>query len=334
MAEPTKRPLGLWSDDVDDRGRDQIRELPPELTNLPWIDPHQHVQTLSYEDRERLDWSGCNAVIMIATNYHWSPYRPVDPDDVRFLWDLALRWTDHINNGHFFDTYTAIGIHTLARVDDYDDVLDVLPDYCDHESVVAIGESGIEPVQYSTAWELDDQRRVVRRQMEVAEDQSLPFILHTPAQKTTSRDVPKLGWREYTGVFTEPRFEHGEETKLKATEMDVELKDEAGLADERLVVDHADSSIVPYVMENTDCYLGFTVGYPERLRKTNSEDIAGAIETYGPDRILIDSDLAGSVPTDPFSVKRTILELYNLGIDEEDIRTVVYDNPKRVFGLG
>lgn len=333
MSAPHKRQLGLWTDDVSSSEKKNLRDLPPEITNIPWIDPHQHTQTLSYQDRQRLDWSGCHAAIMIATNYHWSPYRPVEPDDVRFLWDLALRWTDHVNHGHFFDTYTAIGIHTLAKVDDCEELLGVLPEYCQLDEVVAIGETGIEPVQYSSPWPLEEQRDVVREQMRIAEQNDLPVILHTPTQKKTSRDVPKLGWREYSGVLTEPRFDYAGETKLKATEMDIELKDEAGLADRRLVVDHADQSLVPFVMENTDCYLSFTVGYPEDLRPTDAEDIASAIKEYGPERIMLDSDLAGSVPTDPFAFKDTILELYNVGIDQEELEQIVYQNPKEAFNL-
>ncbi len=46
---------------------------------------------------------------------------------------------------------------------------------------------------------------------------------------------------------------------------------------------------------------------------------------------MIDTDCAGVIKTDPFAIKRSIFELYRRGIDIDDIRKVVYENPKAVF---
>ncbi|WP_336344075.1 hypothetical protein [Halalkalicoccus ordinarius] len=51
---------------------------------------------------------------------------------------------------------------------------------------------------------------------------------------------------------------------------------------------------------------------------------------YGPDRILLETDSAGVLRSDVFAVKRTILEVYRMGIDVDAIRQVVFENPRRL----
>ena len=323
---PSLRPLGIESDNLGS----QTGSKSSDITQIPWIDSHQHTQTLSLNDQEKFSLGGAQAIVMIAANYHWSPYRPVEPEDVRFLWDLAIKWTDYLNVKHPFETYVAIGIHTVAQVADCDALLDVLPAYCALDEVVAIGETGIEPVQYASRWPVEDQKPVVRRQMNIANEAEVPMILHTPTKKDTVGASSEQGWGGLGLSRPDPTFAY-EEPKLEATEMDIELLDESNLADEQLIVDHAAPSIIEYVMESTDCYLVFSVSSP--LKGVTASDIATAIDTYGPGRILINSDMMGYRKCDLFCIPRLITELYRLGIDKDDIVDVVYRNPKRVLSL-
>ncbi|HET7323814.1 MAG TPA: amidohydrolase family protein, partial [Halococcus sp.] len=214
---------------------------------------------------------------------------------------------------------------------------ETMPKYCSLEEVAAVGEIGIVPAQHAARWSLDDQKTVMRRQMEIAADHGLPAVTHTPPNLEALEDVD-LPFRDRGTI---PGYEldmslqqdavlDAENVKQAATELDIELKDEAGLADDRLVLSHADRRIVPYVMENTDCYLSFTVSYPWLLGVT-PRDVAAVIEEYGPDRVLVETDSAGILRTDVFSFKRTIFELYRLGIASETIRQVVYENPQRIL---
>lgn len=323
---PTPRPLGISSDSLGDGTRSKS----PEVTRIPWIDAHQHTQTLSWNDQEKFALGGAQAVVMIAANYHWSPYRPVEPQDVRFLWDLAIKWTDYLNVKHLFETSVAIGIHTVARVSDPKSLLEVLPAYCELDEVVAIGETGIEPVQYASRWPVEEQRPIVREQMDIASETGVPMILHTPTKKDTAGASSQQGWGGLGLSEPDPTFDY-ESPKLEATEMNVELLDESSLSDDRLIIDHADPSIVEYVMENTGCYLGFSISSP--LKGVTVEDIATAIQTYGSDRIIVDSDMMGYRECDLFCIPRAIQELYRLGITEDDIIDVVYRNPNEVLSL-
>jgi hypothetical protein len=323
---PSPRPLGISSDSLGDGTGSKS----PEVTRVPWIDAHQHTQTLSWNDQEKFALGGAQAVVMIAANYHWSPYRPVEPADVRFLWDLAIKWTDYLNVKHLFETHVAIGVHTVARVSDPESLLAVLPSYCELDEVVAIGETGIEPVQYASRWPVEEQKPVVREQMNVASEAGVPLILHTPTKKSTAGASSERGWGGLGLSEPDPAFDY-ESPKLEATEMDVELLDESDLSDERLIVDHGDPSIVEFVMESTDCYLGFSVS--SSLKGVTVEDIAETIDTYGSDRVIIDSDMMGYRECDLFCIPRAIQELHRLGIDTEDISNAVYHNPREVLSL-
>jgi predicted metal-dependent TIM-barrel fold hydrolase len=305
--------------------------VPPAGAQIPWIDSHHHTQTLSWNDRERIDLSGGVGVVMIAATYHWSPYRPVRPEDVRFLWDDALKRSHDFNRSHFFNTYLSIGVHTLARVDDVESVLEVMPEYCELDEVVAIGETGIEPVQATSKWDIPEQRNVIERQMEIAKAQDLPVIIHTPTAKKGSKSTMTKSKVE-EGHNPTDRQLPAESAKLDATKMDVEIADDAGLPHEQVVIDHADETNVEYVMEETKCYLSFSIGV-EWLRGVGPETVAAAIEEYGPERIMIDSDRNGCLYADDYGMKRAILDLLRQGVSPADVRRIAYENPKEVFGL-
>jgi predicted metal-dependent TIM-barrel fold hydrolase len=329
---PTERPIDAASIDQADRDT-----LPSELANIPWIDIHNHAHTLSWNEREEFTLSGCQGMVMMAAAYYWTPYQPTAPQDVRYLWDDALNRLGQIRESHVFDARLGIGIHAGKRVEDYDSLLDVMPEYCSLEEVAAVGEIGIVPAQHAARWNLDDQETVMRRQMEIAADHDLPAVVHTPPnlENAENVDIPFRDRSPIPGYELDMSLQQGsvldtEDVKQAATELDIELKDEAGLADDHLVLSHADQRIVPYVMENTDCYLSFTVSYPWLLGVT-PRDVATTIERYGPDRVLVETDSAGILQTDVFSFKRTIFELYRLGIDVETIRQVVYENPQQIL---
>ena len=309
-------------------------ELPAELLNLPWIDVHNHAHTLSWDDRERYALAGCRSMVMVASGYHWTPYKPVRAEDVRFLWDDAINRRAAIERNHFFEAKLGLGIHTGVRIEDPDALLDAMGDYLELDEVVAVVETGVTPAQHVSAWDLDEQRAVVQAQMELADAHDLPILLHTPNQSSDGGRSyrPELGIPGYekNTSLGQPPVIDAENAALEAVEIDVEAADDAGLADEQVVASHADPNNVPYLMEHTDCYVSFTIGH-SWLVGVSAADVADAIDEYGPDRIMIDTDCANVLRTDPFALKRAIFELYRYGIDVDAIRQVVLENPRAVF---
>lgn len=326
-SSPTNRP----TDEAYLESSDH--EPAPELLNQPWFDVHNHAQTLSWSERERYPLAGCEGMIMVAAGYHWTPYRPVKAEDVQYLWDDAINRRRAIEENHLLATKLGLGIHTGVRIEDPESLLDAMADYCDHDHVVAIGETGVTPTQHACKWDLEGQLDVVRGQFALADIYDLPAILHTPsggsAADPSDRTALTRGYEKLAQLDTEPVFE-ADNVGVTSLERNLETAVGAGLDESRIVASHASSSTLPYLMEESDCYASFTIGHPWLLGVTN-EDIIEAIRTYGPDRLMLDTDCANVLRTDPLAIKRTIIDLYHHGIEPDAIRTVVADNPRLVF---
>lgn len=325
---PSARPIDPEFVD-DDRP-----EFPPELTNVPWVDVHNHAHTLSWNDRERFALAGCHAMVMMAAGYYWTPYRPVEPSDVRYLWDDALNRLDQIERSHIFDAKLGIGVHTGVRVEGWEELVDLMDDYCALDEVAIVGETGITSTQHVERWDLDGQRDVVRRQLEVASAHDLPAVLHTPSDPG-GVDIPFRARGTVPGYELDLDLQQSpvldaDDVKRAAVEIDVELADEAGLDQDRVVLSHASREVAPFVMEHTDCHLSFTVSYPW-LHDVTPRDVAAVIEEYGPERVLLETDSAGVLRNDIFALKRTLFELYRLGLDLDTIRTVAFENPMELL---
>lgn len=322
---PWARPIGLPPAEREPR-------IAAAEADIPWIDTHQHTQTLTWNEREAFDLTGGRAVVMIAASYYWSPYRPVGAEDVRFLWDDALRRAETFNRNHFFDTYVAIGLHTWARVEDTDDLLEVLPDYAEHEGVVAIGETGIESTQHTSAWDLEGQREVLREQFHVARETDLPVIVHTPGSSKGGLPAWHADrYEEEDGSFTEPLLDP-ETAKADAIDITIELVDEVGLPHEQVVIDHGSPGVASKVLEGTGCHLAFSVAAPW-LRGLDVGDVAEVVRAHGPERVLLDTDLAGSMQHDPYAMRRMLLDLLRSGLDPDDVRQLSYENARELFDI-
>lgn len=328
MDTPTRRPTdeAYLTTEFPKEARD--------LLNLPWIDVHNHAHTLSWEDRERYALAGCERMIMVASGYHWTPYKPVRSHDIRFLWDDAINRRQAIERNHFYEAKLSLGVHTGVPIEDPDQLFEAMYEYCSLDSVVAIGETGVTPTQHALEWPLADQRAAVQAQLELAATFDLPVILHTPNRSRDRRrsyrpGIGMTGYEKHRELNQEPVID-GENPELEAVRIDVETMADAGFDESRAVVSHTDPNNVEYLLEETDCYASFTIGH-SWLTGVTAEDVAIAIDTYGPERIMVDTDCANVVRTDPFAIKRVIFELYRLGIDVDDIKTVVHDNPRLVF---
>lgn len=327
---PTERPTDASYRD------DQAPELPHELLNLPWIDVHNHAHTLSWADRERYALSGCRSMVMVASGYHWTPYKPVRASDVRFLWDDAINRRGAIERDHFFEANLGLGIHTGVRIENPDELVDAMDAYCALDEVVAVGETGVTPSQHVAAWDLAGQRAVVEAQMRLAADHDLPVILHTPNTTTERRREYQRppgtpGYEKTAGLGQKPVID-AEDPELEAVKIDVAAANEVGLEEERVVASHADRNNTAWLMAETDCYLSYTIGHSWLIGVT-AADVANAIDEYGPERIMVDTDCANVLRTDPYALKRAIFELYRYGIGPDAIRQVVLENPREVFDL-
>nr|WP_198664593.1 TatD family hydrolase [Halorubrum sp. 48-1-W] len=168
-------------------------------------------------------------------------------------------------------------------------VLERLPAYLDRENVVGVGEIG-----YDQQTEAED--RAFRRQLRMAEERELPVIVHTP-----------------------------HENKPSGTERIVDVIEEEGVTQERIVIDHNTAETIETSLQ-TDCWIGFTL-YPGKIEADAAIDL---LEEYGTDRMLFNS-AADWDPSDPLAVPKARDEMLDRGWSRDEVRKVVLENPHEFF---
>lgn len=169
-------------------------------------------------------------------------------------------------------------------------VLELLPRYLEKDGVVAIGEIGFDD-------QTDAEEKYFAAQIDLAMTFDLPVLIHTP-----HRD------------------------KKRGTERSLALVREAGIPEERVLIDHNTEETLPLVL-NTGCWAGHSI-YPQS--KMDEPRMVALVKRYGGERILINSAADWGV-SDPLKVPKTAQAMKEAGIDGGTIRTIVWENPLAFF---
>ncbi|HIM70829.1 MAG TPA: hypothetical protein EYM44_09535 [Gammaproteobacteria bacterium] len=292
---------------------------------IPYIDSHCHTHGFPYDAWETIGSTGVAAVVISAGNPH--VHREIhdevpDFNDVRRYWEEPIRFSKSAENMHFFKVFVGVGISFMTRVDQWEQALDLIPELLKKSNVVAIGETGIDPVQYfGMRWPIEEQKIVFEEQVRLAKKLDVPFILHTPTPKKSRDFLHELAVSEIPN----------EEYKRYFLDLDMEIINKVGLDHKRLVIDHVDETILEYVLEETDAYIGIGVG--QTMRHTNPQYFADVVERHGPDRLMVNSDHVAYVGNDLLAIPKTIRELRRRGVKDLNIRKAVFSNANEFYGL-
>ena len=292
---------------------------------IPYIDSHCHTHGFPYDAWETIGSTGVAAVVISAGNPH--VHREIhdevpDFNDVRRYWEEPIRFSKSAENMHFFKVFVGVGISFMTRVDQWEQALDLIPELLKKSNVVAIGETGIAPVQYfGMRWPIEEQKIVFEEQVRLAKKLDVPFILHTPTPKKNRDFLHELAVSEIPN----------EEYKRYFLDFDMEIINKVGLDHKRLVIDHVDETILEYVLEETDAYIGIGVG--QTMRHTNPQYFADVVERHGPDRLMVNSDHVAYVSNDLLAIPKTIRELRRRGVKDLNIRKAVFSNANEFYGL-
>ena len=292
---------------------------------IPYIDSHCHTHGFPYDAWETIGSTGVAAVVISAGNPH--VHREIhdevpDLNDVRRYWEEPIRFSKSAENMHFFKVFVGVGISFMTRVDQWEQALDLIPELLKKSNVVAIGETGIDPVQYfGMRWPIEEQKIVFEEQVRLAKKLDVPFILHTPTPKKSRDFLHELAVSEIPN----------EEYKRYFLDLDMEIINKVGLDHKRLVIDHVDETILEYVLEETDAYIGIGVG--QTMRHTNPQYFADVVERHGPDRLMVNSDHVAYVGNDLLAIPKTIRELRRRGVKDLNIRKAVFSNANQFYGL-
>jgi predicted metal-dependent TIM-barrel fold hydrolase len=171
-------------------------------------------------------------------------------------------------------------------------VIDALPRFLVKEGVVAMGELG-----YDEQTPLED--KALRKQIELAKEFALPIMIHTP-----HRDK-RAGTLRTMDVLKEHQFDPA-----------------------RCVVDHNNEETIRDVLDR-GYWCAFSI-YPQT--KMGSERMAALVESFGPERLIVDSACDWGV-SDPLAVAKTAQLMAQRGVSTEVIHQVVYANVLAVYGL-
>jgi predicted metal-dependent TIM-barrel fold hydrolase len=147
----------------------------------------------------------------------------------------------------------------------------------------------------------DDQtaaeEKYYRQQLELAKEASLPVQIHTP---------------------------HRDKKRGTTRSMDIAL--EHGLDPYAVVVDHNNEETVREVLDR-GFWAAFTI-YP--FTKMGNERMVAIVKQYGPERIMINSAADWGI-SDPLAVPKTAALMKEMGISDEVIKLVTYQNAITAF---
>jgi len=157
--------------------------------------------------------------------------------------------------------------------------------------VVAMGELGYDEQTHA-------EDKALRAQIELAKEFDLPILIHTP-----HRDK-RAGTLRTMDVLAEHDFDPT-----------------------RCVIDHNNEETIREVRER-GYWCGFSI-YPQT--KMGSERMAVLVESYGPERFIVNSACDWGV-SDPLAVAKTARLMAQRGIGADAIRQVVYANALAAYG--
>jgi predicted metal-dependent TIM-barrel fold hydrolase len=130
-----------------------------------------------------------------------------------------------------------------------EEVMKLLPRYCEKDGVVAVGEIGFDDVSAA-------EERFFAEQLEIARQAGLPVLIHTP-----HRD------------------------KKRGTERSLALVREIGVAEEMVVIDHLNEVTLPLILDS-GCWRGHSI-YPHT--KMSEDRMVALLKQYGLERMIVNS---------------------------------------------
>ncbi len=181
------------------------------------IDSHTHIQLASYQDLENMAMAGIDKVVTCTVGSGASSYQTY-MDEISNLLNVYRR--NAKENG--IDLYIAVGIHPANIPQDWKKGLSLIEEYLSNESVVALGEVGI-----------NSDRRIEEdvfiEIIKIAKKHDKPIIVHTPFKN-----------------------------RLEIVKKESNAIERVGLNPELVAIDHANLDIISLIKDK-NYYPGLTI---------------------------------------------------------------------------
>jgi predicted metal-dependent TIM-barrel fold hydrolase len=212
------------------------------------FEPHIHMFSRITDDYENMAQAGVRAVLEPA---FWLGQNRTSVGTFVDYFDTILGWERFRAQQFGVHHFCTMALNPREANDDRvnDGVMEVLPRYLEKDSVLGVGEIG-----------LDDQTKKEEKyfiaQLELARKHDLPALIHTP-----HRD------------------------KLKGFERCIAILEDMGFPMERVLLDHGNEETIKVTRE-LGCYQGFSI-YP--FTKMDENRMVKIVLEYGIERVIINS---------------------------------------------
>jgi uncharacterized protein len=264
-----------------------------------YIDAHAHLNTLSWATLETMSQAGVAAIV---SPIMLDAAKAVSADTILDLWDYVIDVQRARAAEHYIAGYAMLCVNMASSPRaDAERLFGLLPSYLKRDGVVAIGEVGFEP-QSRTCPDLAQQEAWIRRQLEISRDTGMPIVIHTA---------------------------NPPEEKRRYTERVLALCQAIRIPMSQVAIDHGAPANARLALD-AGAYLGVSV---QPFRGMRPEGAAELVATYGPDRIMLNSDCS-PLHSDPLAVPKTVYALRRRGIADASIEAVARRNAERFYSLG
>ncbi len=215
---------------------------------MKYFDPHIHMMSRTTDDYENMVAAGILGVVEPA---FWQGQPRTNVGTFIDYFDTLIGWEPFRASQFGMRHFCTMGLNPKEanNVPMAEEVMKVLPRFCQKDTVVGIGEIGYDD-------QTPEEERFFAEQMELAKEFELPVLIHTP-----HRD------------------------KVQGTERTIALVKEVGIAEEMVIIDHLNEQTLPMVLE-TGCWRGHSV-YP--FTKMTEERMAELLKQYGTEKMVVNS---------------------------------------------
>jgi predicted metal-dependent TIM-barrel fold hydrolase len=257
-----------------------------------FIDPHIHIASRTTDDLALMARMDCVAV---AEPAFWMGYDRASVSSFYDYFRQLTEWEPKRASNFGIRHYCFLGINSkeAEKVDFAREVIAVLPEFLDRPNVLGLGEIGLHKCTRNEA-------AVLVELVDMALRLQQTMVFHTP-----HLEDKYLGTRMILDIL-------GGDRRVQPG---------------RVCVDHCEEHTIRLALDG-GYWAGITL-YP--TTKATPERAADMVETYGAERILVNSS-ADWGPSDPTAVPQFIAVMRRRGHPESLIRKVVYDNPRAFLG--
>jgi predicted metal-dependent TIM-barrel fold hydrolase len=258
---------------------------------MRYIDPHIHMVSRTTDDYKRMALAGCE---LVSEPAFWAGFDRSGPEGFRDYFRQLTRYERARAALYGVDhrCWLCINAKEAEDVELSRAVLRMVPEFLDGESVLGIGEIGLNKNTRNEA-------TVFLEHLDLAARLGELVLVHTPHLAD----------------------------KYPGTRMILDMvRGESRLAPERVCIDHVEEHTIRPALD-AGHWVGMTL-YP--VTKCTPARAADMVEVYGTDRVMVNS--AGDWGhSDPLAVPEFVFEMRRRGQDDGLIRKVVYENPLSFF---